>query len=134
LFERFSGSARQVIVLAAQEVRSLDDDRLGTEHLLFALLREMRGHDPLARRILVALGAGRDEPPLAEPGSTEQIPFTDEAKRSLEAAVDAADGRGHGVVGSEHILLGLARVDAPVFARVGLDAAQVEGEVRKLIG
>jgi ATP-dependent Clp protease ATP-binding subunit ClpC len=134
LFERFTESARQVVVAAADEARALGDDRLGTEHLLFGLLRDMPGHDPLARRILTGLGATRDEPLRVEPEGAGQIPFTPDAKRSLEAAVEAADARRHGVVGTEHILLGLARADGAVFARIGVDAAQVEAEVRKLIG
>lgn len=38
MFERFTGPARAVVVRAQQEARQLQHDRIGTEHLLLALL------------------------------------------------------------------------------------------------
>ena len=40
LFERFSDSARLVIVRAQEEARMLNHVYIGTEHLLLGLLRE----------------------------------------------------------------------------------------------
>ena len=39
MFERFTTDARQVVVLAQEEARTLGHDSIGTEHLLLALLR-----------------------------------------------------------------------------------------------
>lgn len=39
MFERFTGSARQVVVGAQEEARGLGHDWIGTEHLLLAVLR-----------------------------------------------------------------------------------------------
>lgn len=43
MFERFSSHARQVVVLAQQEGRTLHHSRIGTEHLLLGLLAEGEG-------------------------------------------------------------------------------------------
>ncbi len=39
MFERFTPEAREVVVLAQEEARTLRHDHVGTEHLLLALLR-----------------------------------------------------------------------------------------------
>ncbi len=53
MFERFTGHARRVIVLAQEEAQALDHDYIGTEHLLLGLLREDEGATLLssARRV-----------------------------------------------------------------------------------
>ena len=43
MFERFTKSARHVVVLAQDEARGLNHNYIGTEHLLLALLREQQG-------------------------------------------------------------------------------------------
>jgi ATP-dependent Clp protease ATP-binding subunit ClpA len=43
MFERFSTPAREVVVRARQEAKSLHHPRIGTEHLLLALLDEQAG-------------------------------------------------------------------------------------------
>jgi hypothetical protein len=53
LFDRFSAQARQVVVLAAEEARSLGHDHIGTEHILLGLIRE---GDGVAAAALGALG------------------------------------------------------------------------------
>ena len=49
MFERFTERARQVVVLAQDEARTLNHNYIGTEHLLLGLLREEEG---LAARVL----------------------------------------------------------------------------------
>jgi ATP-dependent Clp protease ATP-binding subunit ClpC len=43
VFERFTERARQVVVLAQEEARTLKHNYIGTEHLLLGLTREKRG-------------------------------------------------------------------------------------------
>ena len=43
MFERFTDKARIVVILAQEEARQLDHPRIGTEHLLLALLRPTSG-------------------------------------------------------------------------------------------
>ncbi|MBA3628197.1 MAG: Clp protease [Actinobacteria bacterium] len=58
MFERFTHSARQVVVLAQTEAQSLRHNYIGTEHLLLGLLGETEG---LAARVLNELGVDRDD-------------------------------------------------------------------------
>ena len=53
MFERFTESARMVIVLAQEEARKLKHDHIGSEHLLLGVVRE---GDPAAD-LLIAHGA-----------------------------------------------------------------------------
>ena len=43
MFERFTERARQVVVLAQEEARTLKHNYIGTEHILLGLLREEEG-------------------------------------------------------------------------------------------
>src|SRR2546430_12787323 len=52
MFERFTERARQVVVLAQEEARTLKHNYIGTEHILLGLLREEEG---LAARWLESL-------------------------------------------------------------------------------
>jgi ATP-dependent Clp protease ATP-binding subunit ClpA len=70
VFERFTQSARHVVVLAQQEARRLGHGYIGTEHLLLGLLmqedevggRALRAlgvtHESAAQQVLRLLGAG----------------------------------------------------------------------------
>jgi ATP-dependent Clp protease ATP-binding subunit ClpC len=127
VFERFTGRARHVVVLAQDEARALRHNYIGTEHLLLGLLREEEG---LAARVLDSLGitvddaraqvasivGGGDELP-----ASGQIPFTPRAKKVLELSLREALSLGHNYIGTEHILLGLVREDKGVAARILLD-------------
>jgi ATP-dependent Clp protease ATP-binding subunit ClpA len=114
MFERFSGQARNVVVLAQEEARELDHNYIGTEHLLLGLLA---APDSLASASLTALGYTHDEVQAkveaivgrgkASPGG--HIPFTPRAKKVLELSLREALQLKHNYIGTEHILLGLLR-------------------------
>src|SRR4029078_2434780 len=95
VFERFTGPARQPVVLAQEESRRLGHDHIGTEHLLLGLLREEEG---IAARVLDALDVTLDEgraevlrvKPRGEVPSPGQITFTPRGKRTLELALQEA--------------------------------------------
>jgi ATP-dependent Clp protease ATP-binding subunit ClpC len=139
VFERFTERARQVVVLAQEEARGLGHDFVGTEHLLLGLIREEKG---LAAHVLESLGVtvaetrasverivGRGQPAA----SIGQIPFTQGAKRALELALREALGLGHNYIGTEHVLLGLLRVDegpaSEILGELGTDAETVRNRV-----
>jgi ATP-dependent Clp protease ATP-binding subunit ClpA len=114
MFERFSGQARNVVVLAQEEARELDHNYIGTEHVLLGLLATP---DSLASGSLTALGYTHDEVQAeveaivgrgkAAPGG--HIPFTPRAKKVLELSLREALQLKHNYIGTEHILLGLLR-------------------------
>ena len=142
MFERFTEPARHVVVLAQEEARALKHNYIGTEHLLLGLLREWDG---LAARVLDSLGVTIQEvraqvASIVGQGdnvTTGQIPFTPRGKKILEHALKEARELGHNYIGTEHLLLGLARENQGVAARVllglGADAQGIRGEVMRLL-
>jgi ATP-dependent Clp protease ATP-binding subunit ClpC len=144
VFERFTERARQVVVLAQDEARDLKHNYIGTEHLLLGLLREEEG---VAARVLESLDVTVEEVRtqvlrIVGPGdevATGQIPFTPRAKKVLELALREALSLNHSYIGTEHILLGVARENSGVAARILLgfdvDAEKIRAEiVRTLVG
>jgi ATP-dependent Clp protease ATP-binding subunit ClpC len=143
MFERFTGRARQVVVLAQDEARSLGHNYIGTEHLLLGVLREEEG---LAARALaelnVTLDAVRGQVARiigrGEEVATGQIPFTPRAKKVLELALRESRGLGHNYIGTEHILLGIACENEGVASRImldqGADAEAIRDEVVRQLG
>jgi ATP-dependent Clp protease ATP-binding subunit ClpC len=144
VFDRFTDRARQVVVLAQDEARGLKHDHIGTEHLLLGLLREPDG---VARRVLESLGVGaeavRDQAVrIVGEGEGEsvpvgQIPFTPRAKKVLELALREGLSLGHEYIGTEHILLGIARENDGVAARIlresGADAERIRCAVVDMV-
>jgi ATP-dependent Clp protease ATP-binding subunit ClpC len=143
MFERFTERARQVVVLAQEEVRLLAHDHIGTEHLLLGLLREEEG---IAARVLHELGVGVEEVRAeierrfgrGEQAATGQIPFTPSAKEALELALREALRLGHNYIGTEHVLLGLLRADqgpaTEILGELGVLPEIVRAQVLSLIG
>src|SRR5512134_2905523 len=142
MFERFTERARQVVVLAQEEARTLKHNYIGTEHILLGLLREEEG---LAARVLESLDITVERvrsQVVRIVGSGEevtagQIPFTPRAKKVLELALREALSLGHNYIGTEHILLGLVRENEGVAARILLDfdadSEKIRNEVIRML-
>jgi hypothetical protein len=123
VLERFTEQARQAVSLAQEEAtQMLRHSYVGTEHLLLGLLREQG----FAARALKAfdITVERVRAQLVETvGSGEmvisgQIPVTPRAKRVLELALSDAVSQGHSYVGTEHLLLALARENEGAAGRI----------------
>ncbi len=142
MFERFTDKARHTVVLAQEEARLLRHDHIGTEHLLLGLLRESDGAAATALTSLgIGLDAARDRVAAAQPARTGEmasghIPFTPQAKRTLELALREALQLGHDYIGTGHILLGLVRDPgsrgASILFDLGADQAAVRARVIEL--
>jgi ATP-dependent Clp protease ATP-binding subunit ClpC len=138
VFERFTERARQVVVLAQEEARALKHNYIGTEHLLLGLLREEEG---LAARVLSTLDVTIEyvresvRSIVGEGGEaqTGQIPFTPRAKKTLELALREGLRLGHNYIGTEHILLGLARLDDGVAAEILRDRGVVSERIEEVM-
>jgi ATP-dependent Clp protease ATP-binding subunit ClpC len=142
LFERFTERARQVVVLAQEEARTLKHNYIGTEHILLGLLREEEG---LAARVLESLDITVERVRAqvvrivgsGEEVTSGQIPFTPRAKKVLELALREALSLGHNYIGTEHILLGLVRENEGVAARILLDfdadSEKIRNEVIRML-
>ena len=148
MFERFTESARQVVVLAQAEARTLRHHSIGTEHILLGLVGE---RDGLGARILIDLGADADtiraarfrllagsgggeslvasaaavrtpRPPshALRSGASATAPprLTREARAVLAHAQEEARALGSPSMGTEHVLLGILREKQGLAARL----------------
>ncbi|OQB26835.1 MAG: Negative regulator of genetic competence ClpC/MecB [Chloroflexi bacterium ADurb.Bin180] len=135
--DRFTKRARQALVFAQEEAHQLGHRWIGTEHLLLGLLREEQG---IACKVLTQMGVSIDQVRrmVAETlGQADQvlaspIELAPRTKRVLELAMDEARRLGHGFIGTEHLLLGLARegqgIAAGILEGLGLDLEKVRQE------
>lgn len=124
MFERFTERGRKIIIYAREEAEKRQNDYLGTEHILLALLRD---DDGLPVAILRKMGISIDELYMEVernlPSGTNimtfgDIPFTPRAKRVLELAVEEARLLGHNYIGSEHLMLGLIREEEGIGGKI----------------
>jgi ATP-dependent Clp protease ATP-binding subunit ClpA len=143
MFERFTGRAREAVVLAQDEARHLRHNYIGTEHILLGLLREEEG---LAARVLESLDITLEEVRSqvtrvvgeGDEVATGQIPFTPRAKKVLELSLKEALALNHNYIGTEHILLGVVRENQGVAARIlsdlDADSDKIRGAVLAILG
>lgn len=135
--------ARAVMVLAEQEARALNHAYVGTEHILLALARQ---EDAVSAKVLQNLGVRiatlRAEvdtfvQPGSEPAGRRPLAQTARARRVLEYAREQAKALGHDYVGTEHILLGLARdgegIAAQILSNLGLTSTRLNREVLEFV-
>jgi ATP-dependent Clp protease ATP-binding subunit ClpC len=138
MFERFSERARQVIVMAQDEARTLKHHYIGTEHILLGLLHDEQSDTirALASRGVTLEAARAQIAQIVGPGQEDspgQIPFTPRAKKVLELALREAGSLRSDHIDAEHILLGLARENdgaaARALANLGVDAEAIRSDV-----
>ncbi|MHB1457651.1 MAG: Clp protease N-terminal domain-containing protein, partial [Armatimonadota bacterium] len=141
--------AKRVIDLAYDEAQLLNNNYIGTEHLLLGLICE---GDGLAARVLKKLGVDleRTRQEVADlhdnkPTSNEPIRqeggkwqrFTERARKVVFFAQEEARRLGEKFVTTEHLLLGLLRVDDSVATRIlermGLSLDQIRSEVERQV-
>jgi hypothetical protein len=145
MFERFTDKARQVVVQAQIEARTLRNDYIGPEHLLLGILQQkenglavqvlrVAGMDPqyLAQEVIERIVPG--ERPLPD---VAHIPFTPRAKKTLEFALREALALQHNYIRTEHLLLGILHEGEgtayQVLASHGLDLDGARLQVMKLL-
>ncbi|MDH5683078.1 MAG: ATP-dependent Clp protease ATP-binding subunit [candidate division WOR-3 bacterium] len=142
--ERFTERVRKVISLARQEAIRLHHDYIGTEHLLLGILKEGEG---VAAIVLGNLGINLNDLRRAVDNAVNygtetlvlgEIPLNQEARSSLNYAVDEARRMNHSYVGTEHLLLGLLREERGVACQVlqslGIEIDMVRSETVRLLG
>src|SRR3954452_7220057 len=122
MFERYTPTARQVITYANEEARSLRHSSLGVEHLLLGILLDDVGHGGRALRDgglsaqAVRTRIGELVPP--GPPTAGAIPFTPRLQQVLGRADGESRGLGHDRVGTEHLVLAIAREPAGIAMRI----------------
>jgi ATP-dependent Clp protease ATP-binding subunit ClpC len=144
MFEKFTARARKSIALTQRESERFNLDYLGTEALLFVLLGQggtamdaafaSLGAQPAQLRAAVE----RKLVPRTGPRHHGPMPFTLQAKRALELAVEESRALGHASIENEHLLLGiLAQPDTAgtqALQEAGLAPDQLAREIRAQLG
>ncbi len=143
MFERFTEKAIKVIMLAQEEARRLGHNFVDTEFLLLGLIGEGTG---IAAKSLKSSGVNLKDARIEVEkvlgrGSgfvAVEIPFTANAKRQLEFGWDEARKLGHNYIGTEHLLLGLLRLDESAGYKVlisfSIDPQHIRTQVIRLLG
>jgi ATP-dependent Clp protease ATP-binding subunit ClpC len=148
MIDRFSSTARKVVLKAQEESNMMNHNLIGTEHLLIGLIAIEEGlaskalrnsgltYDQVKQKILEMIGAGQDQaksnkmPPQA-------IAITPRVKKVFELATVAAQKLNHSHIGTEHLLMGLINEGEGVALRVmkelGADSQTIQNELMKLL-
>ena len=141
-FDKFSERARKVMSLAHEEAQRLQQNYIGTEHLLLGLLREGEG---AAVKVLSNLGVDlnllrstiESMIGLGDGIVLGQIGLTPGAKEVIELAVHEAHRLNHHYIGIEHLLLGLVRegegIAAGVLERLGVKLEKVRTQTIRVL-
>lgn len=128
MFERFARTARTAVENAREEVATRGDRRIGTDHLLLALLREealarivgvdhataLETADRLDREALEAVGLTLGD--SHAPGASalgRRVPLTPGAKSVLRQAVAATTAERARAISSRHLLLAVLDQQEP---------------------
>ena len=132
-----------VIQFAREEAMRLGHDYIGTEHLLLGLLREGEG---IAAEILKNIGLDLDELRKAiedtvrstgETATVGNIPFTKRAEKVLKMSYMEADRYKSDIIGTEHLLLALAKerdgVAAQILMSFGVNYETIRQELENII-
>jgi ATP-dependent Clp protease ATP-binding subunit ClpA len=143
MFERYTEKARRVIFFARYEASQYGSPYIETEHLLLGLLREDRA---LAKQFLGEVNAEEGIRAEIERHITSrecistsvEVPLTLESKKVLNLAGEEADRLGHRHVGTEHILLGVLRVEGSLASKIlqarGVKIAMLREQMAKVSG
>jgi hypothetical protein len=135
--------ARKLLELANQEALRLNHDRIDTEHILLALVKEGSGVTAnVLRNLGIELRKIYDDVESMvqirlEYVTMTRLPLSSQARKVIEYATEEGRQLNHDYVGSEHILLGLLRekdgVGAQVLSKRGITLERVRDEVVKLL-
>lgn len=144
--ERYTPSAKQVLVLAQQQANYFKHQAIGTEHLLLALTMEKNG---VAAKVLQSfvvtevdvreeiehiVGYGN----LQRRGADTYLPYSPRTRYVLERAREHAKLFNVEKVGTEHILLALLEDDKTISSRIlaalNIDLRKVKNITYRTIG
>jgi len=139
--ERFTTKARRVLSFAHQEAERSRNNIIGNEHLLLGLMDE---ESDVASRVLRELGMTSDRlremveriTTISPDFDPNRVELALETQQVLEFAVEEARHLGHDYIGTEHILLGLVRVNSAameVFRKLGVTADQIRRQTRRVL-
>ncbi|MCD6166637.1 ATP-dependent Clp protease ATP-binding subunit [candidate division KSB1 bacterium] len=139
----FSSRVQMVLQLSREEAIRLEHDYIGTEHLLLGLLLEGEG---IAAEILKNLGLDLEELRTtiedtikggSETSTLGNIPFTKRAEKVLKISYIEAERYKSNIIGTEHLLLALAKeregVAAQILMSFGVNYEAIRQELENII-
>jgi len=124
MFEKYNEKARRALFFARYEASKLGSKVIESEHILLGILRE--GED-VTREIFARFNVKPDDVRREIEGdrvfvervsSSQELPLSEESKKILAYASHEAESMMHPYVGTEHLLIGILRVDPCVASRL----------------
>ena len=138
--ENFSPKARQVLSMAQKHAERLQKPQISTEHLLIALI-ELEGS--VASRVLRELGLETDrvsalvEKELGIGDHTGSISLSAGLQQVMPFAIEEARKKGQKFVGTEHLLIGLTRLNdceaMNILRKFGLSGEQIRRQTDRVL-
>lgn len=138
MFERFTEQTRRAIFFARYEASNYGSAYIETEHLLLGVLQADRElANRLAKERITADGVrGEIDKRITRRDRysvTIEVPLSGDSKKILNLAADSAEKLGHRQVETEHLLLGILRVEkclaAQILTVLGLKTESLEKEI-----
>jgi hypothetical protein len=140
MFQHYTEKARRVIFFARYEASQYGNSYIDTEHILLGLLREdvalmheIFGPIDLAAQIRAEFEkvVERDD----TISTSVEVPLASDSIKLLNFATEEADRLGHQNVGTEHLLLGILRLEDSLAAKLlvarGAKAAAIREKIAK---
>jgi ATP-dependent Clp protease ATP-binding subunit ClpC len=124
MFEKFTEKAKRILFLARYEASQQGSKVIGTEHILLGLLKE---GEETTRELFTRANVSMDllqaelerrNPSREKLSTSVEIPFSEETKKALQFAEEEAERLMHPHIGTEHLLLGLLRLEDSVAGRM----------------
>jgi ATP-dependent Clp protease ATP-binding subunit ClpC len=142
IYGKYTPKAEQALALAKECAAGLGHSYIGTEHILYGLLKEGTGvaanvlqssginEQRLVQGILEIVGRGE--------GSSGNVQYTPRTKRVLELSYAEARRMGQNFIGTEHILLAIMREGESVAVRLlvelGMDIHKLYENILMMLG
>jgi hypothetical protein len=143
MFDRYTEKARRVIFFARYEASQYGSPYIETEHLLLGLLREepallsrFQGPTSVAPDIRTEIESQITQ--RERISTSVEVPLTNESKKALTLAAEESDRLGLRHVGTEHVLVGILRMEGSLAARLlqerGLRPAAIREHLARALG
>jgi hypothetical protein len=141
MFERYTERARRVIFFARYEASQYGRPYIESEHLLLGLFREDRALTEWipGKKNVEAEIRGEIEKRITRGeriSTSVDLPLTAECKNVLNLAAETAERLGHHLVDTQHLLIGILRVETSMAAQIliawGVKAQAIQEQLAKV--
>src|SRR5438477_72065 len=124
MFEKYNEKARRALFFARYEASKLGSRVIESEHILLGVLRE---GEEIIKEIFSRFNVKPEQIRREVKGdrlfvdrisSSAELPLSEESKKILAYAAHEAESMLHQYVGTEHLLIGILRVESSTAARI----------------